>query len=91
MAASIGVPSVKGMSSAFGDFAIGAGGGLVFALSQAVFGSGIIGALAAPVLAGSVIKGNRGTVISTIAGYMLGSGLLTPTSAAAAPAGRGYM
>lgn len=83
---SIGVPSVKGMQSAFGDFAIGAGGGLVFALSQAIFGSGLIGALAAPVLAGSIVKGTRGTALATIAGFLLFSGALGGASASAAPA-----
>jgi len=72
---SIGVPSVKGMQGAFTDFAIGAGGGLVFGLAQAILGSGLLGALTAPVLAGSVIKGTRGTVLATIAGFMLLAGL----------------
>ena len=73
-AGSIGVPSVRGMQGAFTDFAIGAGGGLIFALAQALFGSGLIGALAAPVLAGSIIKGTRGTALATIAGFMLLAG-----------------
>jgi len=59
------------MQGAFTDFAIGAGGGLVYALSTAFFGTGLIGALAAPVLAGSVVKGNRGTALATIAGFLL--------------------
>lgn len=72
---SVGVPSVKGMQSAFGDFATGAVGGLVYALSTAIMGSGLLGALAAPVMAGSVIKGPRGTALSTIAGFLLLSGI----------------
>lgn len=80
----IGVPSVKGMQSAFIDFAVGAGGGLVYAIAQAIFGSGLIGALAAPVLAGSVIKGTRGTALATIAGFMLLSGISGGASAQAA-------
>jgi len=59
------------MQSAFGDFAWGAAGGLIYWLSQALLGSGLLGALTAPVLAGSVIKGTRGTAIATIAGFML--------------------
>ena len=83
-ARSIGVPSVKGMQSAFGDFAVGAAGGLVFAITSALFGSGLIGALAAPVLAGSIIKGARGTALATIAGFMLLSGALGGGGGAAA-------
>lgn len=75
MANSIGVPSVQGMKSAFGDFAVGAIGGLAYALSQSLFGNGIIGAIVAPVLAGSVVKGNRGTALATVAGFMLLSGM----------------
>ena len=74
-AESIGVPSVSGMRNAFTDFAVGAGGGLVYGLASSIFGSGLIGALAAPILAGSVIKGTRGTVLATIAGFMLLAGL----------------
>ena len=74
------------MKDAFTDFAIGAGGGLVYGLARAIFGSGLIGALAAPVLAGSVVKGTRGTVLSTIAGFMLLSGMLGAGTASAASA-----
>ena len=74
-ARSIGVPSVRGMQSAFGDFAMGAAGGLAYSLTSAIFGSGLIGALAAPVIAGSVVKGARGTALATVAGFMLLAGL----------------
>lgn len=67
----IGVPTVRGMTGAFTDFAVGVGGGLIYAIAQGLFGSGLIGALAAPVLAGSVVKGARGTALATIAGFML--------------------
>jgi len=63
------------MQSAFTDFAVGAGGGLLFGIVKAVFGSGVLGALAAPVLAGSVVKGNRGTALATVAGFTLFAGL----------------
>ena len=75
MERTIGVPSVKGMQGAFTDYAVGAGGGLVFGLANAVFGSGLIGSLAAPVLAGSIVKGPRGTALATVAGFMALSGL----------------
>ena len=73
--ASIAVPSVKGMQGAFADFAWGCGGGLIYGLSKAILGTGLIGALAAPVLAGSIIKGPRGTALATIAGFLLLAGL----------------
>ena len=33
-------------------------------------GSGFLGLLAAPLVAGSLIKGERGTIISTVAGFL---------------------
>ncbi len=80
---SIAVPSVAKAKSSFGDFAVGAAGGLVYAITRAIFGSGLIGALAAPVLAGSVVKGPRGTALATIAGFMLLSDALSGASAGA--------
>jgi len=71
----IGVPSVKGMQSSFTDYAVGAGGGLIYGLAQAILGSGFLGSLAAPVLAGSVVKGPRGTALATIAGFMALQGM----------------
>lgn len=92
---SIGVPSVKGMKSAFGDFAVGGIGGLAYAIGQALLGSGLLGAIVAPVLAGSIVKGARGTALATTAGFLLLSGALSggSSSAAAAPAtnSRGVM
>jgi hypothetical protein len=70
MERAIGVPTMRTMQSAFADYAIGAAGGLIFLLSQAILGSGLIGSLAAPVLAGSIVKGARGTALATIAGFM---------------------
>ena len=66
----VGVPSLKGIKGAFGDFAYGAIGGAAYGLTTAIFGSGFLGLLAAPVIAGSVIKGERGTIISTVAGFL---------------------
>jgi len=83
---SIGVPSVSGMRNSFGDFAVGAAGGLAYAIAQGLFGSGLIGALAAPVIAGSVVRGTRGTALSTVAGFMALSGLMSNSGASAAPA-----
>ena len=68
--AKVGVPSVKGVKHAFGDFAYGAIGGATYGLVSSIFGSGFLGLLAAPVVAGSVVKGERGTIISTVAGFL---------------------
>ena len=84
---SVGIPSAKGMGSAFGDFAVGMGGGLAYSLATSIFGSGLFGAIACPVLAGSVIKGQRGSTIATMAGFLMLSGALGGggSEAAAAP------
>ena len=68
--AKIGVPSVRGVKHAFGDFAYGAIGGATYGLVSSIFGSGFLGLLAAPIVAGSVVKGERGTIISTVAGFL---------------------
>jgi len=65
----VSVPSVGGISSAFKDFGIGALGGLIFLLARQFFGG--LGVIAAPLLAGSMIKGDRGSTIATMAGFML--------------------
>lgn len=65
----VSVPSARSIGSAFGDYAVGAGGGLVFMLSQAILGQGFIGSLVAPIIAGSMIKGVRGTALATVAGF----------------------
>ena len=90
-AGSIGVPSVSTMKGAFGDFAWGAVGGLVYFLSQALLGSGLLGALTAPVLAGSVIKGTRGTAIATMAGFMLLANMSSNAASASPASSTGVM
>ena len=65
----IGVPSIKGMGSAFKDFGIGAVGGLVFLLAYQLFG--FLGVIAAPLIAGTMIKGERGSTIALMSGFML--------------------
>jgi len=88
----IGVPSVKGMQNSFTDFAVGAGAGVIYLIASAIFGSGLIGALAAPVLAGSVVKGARGTALATVAGFIALSGIAaSPAKAAPAAADSGVM
>lgn len=65
----VGVPTMKGMGSSFADFGIGALGGLIFILAYQLFG--VLGVIAAPLIAGSMIKGDRGQLIATMAGFML--------------------
>lgn len=65
------------------DYALGAGGGLVYLLSQAIFGSGFIGSLIGAVIAGSVIKGTRGTILATLLGFMALAGIGQSSSASA--------
>ena len=51
------------------DFGVGLAGYLVYALITAFTGSGLLGGLIGAGLAGSVIKGNRGTTIATVLGF----------------------
>jgi hypothetical protein len=74
--ANIGVPSVRGMKDAFVDFGYGAIGGGVYGIGKAILGNGVLGAVGAPVIAGSILKGDRGKDISTIAGFIAGAELL---------------
>ena len=47
--------------------------------------------LAAPVIAGSVVKGPRGQILSTVAGFVLTSGLFGGSQSAAASNSAGVM
>ena len=69
MSTKLGMPSVRGMKDSFFDYGLGAAGGLVYAISTALTGSGLVGGLLGAVAAGSTIKGERGTVISTMLGF----------------------
>jgi hypothetical protein len=82
----IRVPNIKTMGDAFADFGWGLVGGIVYRVSTMVLGNGLIGSLSAPLLAGSVIKGDRGTVIATAAGFMTMAGFGAAAPAAAAGA-----
>lgn len=63
------------------DFGVGLLGGLGFLLISRLFGG--LGLLAAPLLVGSMIKGDRGKMIATMVGFMLiamgGMGLMGAT------------
>lgn len=68
------MPTASGIGSAFKDFGIGAAGGAVAGIATRLFGGW--GLLAAPLLAGSIVKGNRGTIIATVFGALIGMALL---------------
>lgn len=65
----VGVPTVRGVKDAAVDYAVGLGGGVVYAISAALFGSGMLGGLLGAGVAGATIKGARGTAIATILGF----------------------
>ncbi|HEY82221.1 MAG TPA: hypothetical protein G4O01_02910 [Dehalococcoidia bacterium] len=65
----VGVPTARGMGSAFKDFGVGLLGGLIFIMALRLFGG--LGVLAAPLIAGSMVKGDRGQIIATLAGFAL--------------------
>lgn len=70
IAKDIGVPTVRGAKEALIDYGYGVGGGIVYSLSSRLLGSGLLGSLGSAVLAGSIIKGDRGMVIATVLGFM---------------------
>lgn len=65
----ISVPTVSGLKGAATDYVVGLGGGLLTAFATQITGSGLIGGAVAAAFAGSIVKGERGTIIATIAGY----------------------
>lgn len=65
----VGVPTMGGIGESFKDFGIGAVAGLLFILASKLFGG--LGILAAPLLVGAMVKGDRGKTIALIAGFML--------------------
>lgn len=85
----IGVPSMGGIGEAFKDFGIGAIAGLVYLLASRFLGGWAI--LAAPLLVGSMIKGDRGKVIAVILGFMLLAGLGAATASSSSQSDSGVM
>lgn len=72
----IGLPSVSGMTSALKSGAVGAIGGAVYGLSQKFFGTGLWGALAGIIAAGSVLKGQAGETVATVLGFEIGKSFI---------------
>jgi hypothetical protein len=75
---SVGVPTVRSMGSAFGDFGVGVLGGAIYQVVRNLFGgNNVLGSLAAPIAAGSILKGDRGRTISVVAGFSAAADLLS--------------
>ena len=73
------------------DYAVGLAGGLVYALSTSFTGSGLLGGLIGAGLAGSIIRGTRGTAIATILGFQTIIGAASQASAAPESDGQAVM
>jgi len=58
-----------GVKSSLTNYAVGLGGGVVYAISTAFLGSGLLGGLLGAGLAGAVVKGDAGRTIATILGF----------------------
>lgn len=92
MSKAIGMPSGSSIKESLIDYGLGAGGGVVYALSNALTGSGLLGGLLGAALAGSIIKGTRGTVIATVLGFQtIVGGLSQPQATAAQSTDAGVM
>ncbi len=74
---SVGVPSARTMGQSFGHYAKGAMGGAIQGLVSGMTGNKLIGSLAGPLVAGSMIKGVSGDVIATVAGMQIGQALVS--------------
>ena len=85
------MPSVSGIKDSMIDYAVGLGGGLIYALSTGFTGSGLLGGLIGAGLAGSVVKGTRGTAIATVLGFQTIIGSANQTASASEPAQQAVM
>lgn len=74
MADTVKVPTTKGISGSFKNLGIGALGGVLMVLGMRIFGG--LGAIAAPLVVGAMIKDDNAKVITTLAGFSLGAALL---------------
>lgn len=63
------MPTGSGMKNALVDYGLGLTAGIVYSLSQAFTGSGLIGGIIGAIAAGSIVKGERGTAIATTLGF----------------------
>lgn len=88
---SVGVPTTRSMGGAFKNYGVGFLGGTVYKLATGLLGNGLLGSLVAPVMAGSVVKGQAGDTISTVAGFLAAHQLNLFSMGARQSGGRGEM
>ena len=87
----VGMPTVSGVKNSMIDYAVGLGGGLIYALSTGFTGSGLLGGLIGAGLAGSIVKGTRGTAIATVLGFQTVIGAAGQSASASEPAEQAVM
>lgn len=95
MTSPIAVPSMGGIKSTAEDALVGAAAGAIFALAQKFFGRGWIGSIVGIVLAGTMIKGDRGqdvvTMLGALAAIDLLGGSVVPGSGGSTSGGSGFL
>lgn len=77
----VGVPTFGGIKESMINYALGLGGGLLYALSTSILGSGLFGGLLGAGIAGAAIKGTRGEIIATVLGFQTVVGAISNASA----------
>lgn len=87
----VGVPTARSMGSAFKSYGIGFLGGAVYKLAANLLGNGLLASLAAPLLAGSVVKGTAGDTIATLAGFSVAGSVLGGGNGGNGTSSRGEM
>ena len=80
--ADVAVPTAKGVGGAFKDAAWGGLAGAIFGIATSIFGSGLLGLLAGTLIAGAALKGNRGTAVATMCGFLFVAALFSSPAAA---------
>lgn len=87
----VGVPTFSGIKESMISYALGLGGGVLYGLSTAIFGSGLIGGLLGAGIAGAAIKGVRGEIISTVLGFQTVVAGMSGASASASSEPQSYV
>jgi ABC-type transport system involved in cytochrome bd biosynthesis fused ATPase/permease subunit len=68
------------MGGALKDAAWGGLAGAVFGITTGILGSGLLGLLAGAIVAGSALKGPRGTAVATMCGFLFVAALFSGSS-----------
>ena len=69
------VPTKRGLEASGADYIVGIGGGVIADVVGRMTGSGFLGSLVSAAIAGAAIKGTRGEIVATVAGYAAGTQL----------------